>query len=393
MDKKIKPIASHCLIMKKDTDLEKTKSGIYLIKHDENFKEGIVVSIGNKLDADKDQFDKDLQVGSSVLFDSRLVIYEGVNDCYLVPFNAIVALLDKVKLGSGSNDFFKIPSYDEIMGKNIGMWKDYLNIKSIRITSKFLTPFSSIEPIFKLNHELVFETLNDIPEVGYKDISGSASEKKTSYSTQISDDVWDGIYKFEIDENGLDFEFRKINTDVENICKTLPKLLEPYANTMRSNLFQKISEQDFSKAKRFLITINQEIKLMGEGTLDKRIKNSEVMQQFLKLKTEGEGKEKSLLGALSFDPEDIGRIDLNISFSKIIKNNMYHIFLYINAAANDENSLLDVTWSIIDNNPGVIPDRNFGEVFSEFFIKTVIQGFYHRWFKQNKDINVITLKK
>lgn len=393
MEKFIKPIASHCLIKKSDTTESKSKGGIILLQPDKNFKEGIVVSIGNKLDSEKDQFDKDLHVGSKVLFDLRLAIYEEVDGNVLVPFNAIVALLDKVKLGSKKQTFFDIPTFDKIFGDKTDIWKQYQNIKSLRISSQFISPFVSIEQIFKLNHEMVFEALNDITEINYKDLSAGINENKTELITQISDDVWDGEYKFEIDKNGLDFSFRKLNTDVENICRTVPKLLEPYADTMRSNLFQKFSEQDFSKAKRFVITINQEIRLMGEGTLERKVKNSEVMQQFLKLKTEGTTKEKSLLGALSFDPEDIGRIDLNVSFMKKIKKNLYSVFMNIQAPANDENSIIDITWHIIDNNPAIIPDRNFGEVFSEFFVKTVLQSFYHRWFKENKDINVITLKK
>lgn len=393
MNKNLKPIASHCLIQKVDSTPEKTKAGIIIVKRDENFEEGIVLSIGNKLDSDKEQFDKDLEVGTKVLFDKRMVIYETDDNCFLVPFNSIVGLLDKKKLIIDANDFFKIPKYEDLLGKQPNLWKDYQNIKSIIINSQFLTPFSNIESTFKLNHELVYETLSAIPEIQYKDISGESNEKKTKLTTTVSDDTWDCIYQFDITESGLNINFQKSNTDVETICKTLPKLLVPYSDTMRSNLFQKFSEQDFSKAKRLSMFINQEIKLIGEGRLERKIKNSEVMQQFLKLNDDGEAKDKSLLSALAFDPEDIGRIDLNLSFSKKIGKNVYHVFLNIKAPANDDNSLLDVTWHIVDYNPGIIPNRNFGEVFSEFFVKTVLQGFYHRWFSMNKDINVITLKK
>ena len=393
MDKNLTPIASHCLIKKTESALETTKAGIILTKRDENFEEGVLLAIGNKLDSDKDMFDKDLEVGANVLFDRRLVIYETDDNCFLVPFNSIVGLLNKRKSISASNVFFDLPSYDDLMGKNQNLWKSYQNIKSISINSQFITPFLNIEPIFKLNHEMVFERLKDIQELDYKSIEADINEEKHVFTTHVSDDVWHGIYQFSSDQNGLNFNFVKNNTSVENIIKTLPQLLIPYCDTMRSNLFQKVSNQDFGKAKRLSIAINQEVKLMGAGTLETKIKNSEIMQQFLKLSSGSDSTEKSLLSALSFDPDDIKRIDLTISFIKIINGNMYNIFMTIQAPANDDNSILDITWNIQDFNPGIIPNRNLGEVFSEFFVKTVMQSFYHRWFKTNRDINVITLRK
>ncbi|MCR9134065.1 MAG: co-chaperone GroES family protein [bacterium] len=395
----IQPIASHCLIEKTESRKNVTDSGIELMGVVNHFSEGIVVSMGNKLSEDKELFDKDLNLGSKVLYDERNVIYEEPGEAYfLIPYNSIVAIIDKGVNATSKDDtsFFDIPEWKQFKGEDSESWLPYTNIKSFNVRSLFLTPFLNLDPLHKLAHEIIFETLkHNVPEISLSSIKSQIVENEKgvkSYITLCDDDVWGCGFTLSTTDDGFHFDFLKNQTDVQTICKTGPILLSAYHNIIKSNLFKRYSEPDFSKTKRLTITFDQEIKLNFKGIGKHQVKNSDIMQQFLMLKSDQDKKSSALLESLAFNPESIGRIDLTLSFDKQIRNNSFHVFMYLTAPSNDNNSLINAKWAIVNDNPGIIYEENLGEVFEDFFRDTILKAFYNQWFTGN-EINISTLKK
>jgi len=106
-----------------------------------------------------------------------------------------------------------------------------------------------------------------------------------------------------------------------------------------------------------------------------------------------QGNNTATLDALALKSDQIGRIDMKVSFQKEVGDHEYRIFLNIEAPANDKHTILDIKWEIQDHSPGIVPERNYSPLFTTFFRDIVLRSFYKRWFHENDDVTCSTSKQ
>jgi hypothetical protein len=148
----------------------------------------------------------------------------------------------------------------------------------------------------------------------------------------------------------------------------------------------------FSRVTRVVFHFQQRIHLEGKGTSKVYVRNSDLMQQFLRLVPSRGDAAPATLESLGFGKQDLGRVDLKFSFQKDIGGHEYRVFTTIEAPGNDGYRVIDIQWEIQDLCPGDLVSRKYGDVFVEFFKNVVVRSFYHRWFKDPADVVCTTLK-
>jgi len=175
------------------------------------------------------------------------------------------------------------------------------------------------------------------------------------------------------------------------VHKTAPRLLSALVNTLATPEFQKVGGNDYSRVTSVVFRFHQRIKIESRGAHCGNATNSELMQQFLLFGQQGNNT--ATLDALALKSDQIGRIDMKVSFQKEVGDHEYRIFLNIEAPANDKHTILDIKWEIQDHSPGIVPERNYSPLFTTFFRDIVLRSFYKRWFHENDDVTCSTSKQ
>lgn len=207
--------------------------------------------------------------------------------------------------------------------------------------------------------------------------------------TVVEDDVWHGM--FTVDPKNSYIDFYKQSTDVANVHKTAPCLLTAFASALASPEFRNVVGEDYSRVTCVVFRFRQRLKIEGRGARRQSVSNSELMEQFLLFGQKGQNP--ATLDALGVSSGQIGRIDMKISFQKLIDDHEYRIFLSVEAPANDDHTTLEIEWEIQDHSPGIVPKRQYGPLFTTFFRDIVMRSFYKRWFQENDDIVCSTFKR
>lgn len=386
MVKKIKPLHGYLLVQKIEEKEQKTKGGIHLpaTARKDALKTGVVIDLGPHISKETINSSINPLIGQTILFDPRGEETIGIDESrILIPYPAVLAVLgdsQKPILPLEISDFFKVPSWEDFIGTDFSAWEQYQNIKRFSVKVDFLNPFRELDDLGRRAHECCVDSSRGIDDIDLTSIRFQKSED--GFVTAITDDFWHAGYT--VDPKNFYIQIIRQGVDLHNLQQTSPILLTAFANILKSYEFKELVSDDYSRVTGVFIRFHQRLRIVGRGARHHQATNSELMQQFLLFSQQG--KKTSTLDSLALKPTDIGRIDMNISFQKIIDNHEYRIFLTIKAPANDEHTTLDVEWEIQDLNPGIVANRNYGPIFTTFFRDIVLRSFYKRWFQENDDI-------
>lgn len=392
-NKKIKPLHGYLLIQEIEEKEQTTKGGIVLpdTASQKGLKTGVVEALGPRVLEEKIDDSIETLIGKTILFDPRGEETIGIDDTRVfLPYQAVLAVLDDsrkpIKLPTISN-FFNTPTWEDYIGTDFSGWEQYQNLTHFSVRVRFLTPFQELDELARRTHECCVDTARGIDDIDLRSIQ--FFKKDDVFVTGITDDYWHGGYTVDPENNYI--EFQRQGVDLHNLQKTIPTHLTALANILSSYEFKKIAFDDYSRVTGIFFRFHQRLRIIGRGARHHDATNSELMQQFLLFSQQG--KKTSTLDALALKSNDIGRIDMKISFQKIIDDHEYRIFVTIEAPANDEHTILDIEWEVQDLNPGNVPDRNYGAIFTTFFRDIVMRSFYKRWFQENDDIVCSSEKK
>jgi len=356
-----------------------------------SLKAGIVQAIGPKVPLAEQGPQREIQVGQTVLFDPKGEETIGIReDRVLVPYPAVFASLQDAGppvTPPPTCDFFKVPQWDDFIGGDHAAWEQYQNLTLFSVKVKFLEPFDDLKPLARRMHECCVRNVRGLPELDLESVRYAT--KDADMITLVTDDVWYGM--FTVDPKNSYIDFQKQATDVPTVHKTAPRLLTAFANALGSPEFQKVGGDDYSRVTCVVIRFHQRLKIEGRGARRHDATNSELMRQFLLFGQKGD--HRATLDALAVKPAQIGRIDMKISFQKTVDDHEYRVFLNVEAPANDEHTIMEIEWEIQDHNPGIVPARQYGPLFTTFFRDIVMRSFYKRWFQENDDIVCSTSKR
>ena len=125
------------------------------------------------------------------------------------------------------------------------------------------------------------------------------------------------------------------------------------------------------------MVVKQQVLIQGKGLELESLRNSDLMQQFLRLE---DGSTPATLGVLGIDPESVLRADLKLAFSREVRDHKFQIFLDIAAPSNEEFSIMEIEWELQDLSVGELPEREYGGVFVDFMRDRIFKSFYKTWF-------------
>lgn len=388
----IQPVKNALLVQILKKEEQKTRDGIIIPDTTpSDIVRGRIILIGHEIASSSMARTAGLVPGSIVLFvESAKENVSVGSDQVIIPEGSILA----VEMSESSpealepNDFFRLPEWKEFIGVDHSSWEEFSNIHTFSIKVSYQEPFREMGQVVPAVYGQLFSSL-----AGVKNLERNFlryEKEKQNHHFKIIDDTWDALYSIFEDENV--FIFSKASTGIENLHQTLPLLLTAYQRMMQVPQFRAILGAKYAQVTNVVIRFHQQIHLEGKGTSKIPIRNSDLMQQFLKLLSSKDDSSPATLETLGFAKEDLGRVDLKISFNKAIGDHRYRVFANIEAPSNDGYRLIDVKWEIQDLTPGDLDERNYGPVFTDFFKNVVIRAFYHRWFKDPQDIICTTLK-
>jgi len=391
---RVKPLHGYILVRSPEKEEIRTQGGIVIPDsvRQGDLKMGEVLEIGPSVLLSKGGPESDIHPGQTVLYDPRAEETIGIGDGRaLIPYPTVLAILDEDQPDAHpkpTGEFFRVLEWTDFLGADHATWEQYHNLTLFSVKVAFLEPFAQdLKQLARRAHECCVGCLRGVPGLDLSSIQYATQDHLML--TVITDDVWHGI--FTVDPKNSFIEFRKQPTDVPNVHRTAPRLLTALADTLRSPEFEQIGSQDFSRVTYVVFRFHQRIKIEGRGARRHDARNSELMQQFLLFAQKGNGH--PTLDALALQSDTIGRIDMKISFQKVIDDHEYRVFLNVEAPANDEHTIIDIEWEIQDHHPGLVPTRQYGPLFTTFFRDVVMRSFYKRWFQENDDIVCSTSKR
>gem|GEM_PF-4951582 len=355
-----------------------------------NLSTGIVLRVGPRVPATLWGTEHELRAGTRVLFHPQAEVpLELGGDRILLPFEAIAAVVDVSTEvpPPETTRFFKLHDWETFIGDDHSNWEAYSNLTLFSLKVDFLEPFTDVEPLGRRLHECCVDGVRDLEDLDLRSVKYQASEKHLL--THVADDVWHGAFILSKEDSFV--EFQRQRTDLRGIHLVAPRLLSAFSNALESQEFLAVAGDAYERVTCVVIRFHQRIRVEGRKTTLVEAKNSELMQQFLlfgKQETPG-----ATLDALALKPSEVGRIDMKVSFQKVIADHEYRVFLNVQAPANEEHSILEVEWEIQDHGPGFLPNREYGPVLETFFRDIVIRSFYRRWFKENDDVVCTTVRE
>jgi co-chaperonin GroES (HSP10) len=383
----IRPLKTNLLVRVLKPEEKVTAEGIHIpASHDEPLIRGEILDVGPQVSSQGAY-----AIGDICLFlkDSEQSTDVG-SDRFLVSESTVVAVesAESQTKPFEASAFFAIPPWNEFEGTDFASWQEFQNITLFMLKAQFLHPFRTLAHLAPVIHAEIVNAMRSVKGLEMHRIK--YAKKDESYTFIIEDDTWNVAFILREDSGNL--ELRKLGTSVENLHLTLPTFLTAFQRVLTTTHFKAILGADYSSLTDVVFRFHQRIHIEGKGTAKAYIKNSDLMQQFLRLVPARGETTPATLESLGFKRADLGRIDLKFSFEKEIKNHEYRIFVNIEAPANDQYRFIDIEWEIQDLAPGVIDGREYGPVFTDFFKNVVLRGFYHRWFKDPEDIVCTTLK-
>ena len=379
------------LLLEKVESSKQTEGGVLLPEQMEEsvIREGRIVALGSGVAEPQNGDNFALTKGAVVLFDTRLA--EALNlgvDLMIVPLVAIVA----VSVADGGQEdpqsissFFELPEWAEFETDDYNDWKDYLNLRLFSFKVNFLEPFRELDSLGNRLHECLVEVMRGVDGIDLRYVEFQRTNERVI--TILNHDRWQGA--FIVDKENNFVEFQTTGTSVPDLHMTLPRFLTAFRNTLASPEFKLIAGEKFDRASRVVIRFRQRLRLEGRGSKLADVQNSELMEQFLQF---GRSGERATLDALRFTSQDIGRIDLKISFAKELKKHTFLIFANIQAPANEDHSVIDLEWELQDQELSELTSRCYSPVLTDFFRDLVLRSFFKDWLQTKDDIACVSVK-
>lgn len=325
-------------------------------------------------------------VGSTVLFHGLWeVIDDDGKSRHLVRAGDVIAVCADLPQRQLQHDIFHLDEWSVFRGDAWESWKEYANIRHFTFRVQFLRCFLSLEVLQRAIYERLCAAMKATCTLdGHQIKIDKVTPDSTVAGIRIEDDVWDCAFAVRPDS----LDLMKVDTNAENLCRTLPTLMGILADTLSTPEFQQVLGHTCNRVAFTNFIFNQHVRLIGKGKQGtQKVPNWQLMGNLVNLTTAA-GTGASALQVLGPERESWGRIDLTVSFKKDIEGHVYNVFLTVQAPMNEESSLLSVEWQVQDHLPGVIVDRDYSPVFKTFYRDIVLSAFYQEWLK---DVHCSTL--
>jgi co-chaperonin GroES (HSP10) len=264
---------------------------------------------------------------------------------------------------------YKTESYEDF-------WKELTNFRSFKFNLKYMKPFVKITNFQRELYESIVKHITSHLIGSNATIVLTGDKDKDEIGFIIADDIYGG--KVELDVDSISFTFEK--DDLQAIINKLPYYMSALSSIASSPLFNRIFGKTFNRVTRASFQMEQIIKIVGKGRhASTPVTNKEVIQRLVKLGKAYKSKD-SVMDCLSPIADSIGRVDLVFSFERQIEGHQYTIFVKLQAPTNQDSTYLWTELDIQDHTPGLIAQRDYTPIVTEFIRNSYFETFLKELF-------------
>lgn len=383
----IVPLRGEVLVKKVPGEGE--KGGIIIPQQYGSLSAGVVLALSEHAST------AELSVGDTVLFPDDLEMRHVGENRYLIPVTTLLAAVpsDTPADERGRSGFFQLPSWEEFRrdDKSYKQWKDWQRISRFEFRIRFLEPFRSLEAVGRRLYEHFVQELTphlpdnfDAFKFEVLESRRNGLQDESVYGVVCQDDYWHGALLINGKERYLEFHQKK--TEVRQLLETAPVFMRAIERLLRDPVLTPIAGFGHDRVTLVALRIDQIIRLEGQGVRNAPVRNSESMGHFLRfgLSKEEKGISPALnqLGLGTALDKTIGRVDLDISYSRKINKKPYRVWFNPRAPGNEDSSQIHIRWEIQDPYPGDLLGSAYGDVITYFFRDVVLKGLYQTWFDE-----------